>query len=50
MTLTSVAKASAIYMLAAVLFSSGHIALNAFSTDATPSQGIRVSLMADAGQ
>lgn len=50
MTLTSVAKASAIYMLVAVLYSTGHVAVNSMSSTESPNRGIQMSLLTDAGQ
>jgi hypothetical protein len=50
MTLTSVAKASAIYMLAAVLYSTGHMAMNSMSSADGPQRAVEMSLLTDAGQ
>ncbi|WP_159953131.1 hypothetical protein [Rhizobium sp. 18065] len=49
MTLTSVAKASAIYMLVAVLYSTGHVAMNSMSGADRPDHGVQMSLLTDAG-
>ena len=50
MTLTSVAKASSIYMLVAVLYSTGHMAMNSMSSADVADRGVQMSLLADAGQ
>lgn len=50
MTLTTVAKASAIYMLVAVLYSTGHVAMNSMSSPTAAGHGVQMSLLTDAGR